>query len=223
MAFLTLFMRRRLPRTASLLGRLAEPLGRSARAGAPVLRRLHDWARLRAGEKPGPWCKNRAPELQYQLTDLDKADALMLRKSHETGYLSWFRNGLLATGIGVIAHTQSERGLEASYAFIFLGGICVMLGSASYVGSLFTLRRLMLISVPAALLQGAVVGSIVLFWFSAMALYTGKLEMEIIHEDEEREEDERECRECRDRRQQRGYHGSQDGEESSSSSRGQNK
>ncbi|KAA8594327.1 hypothetical protein FQN60_005161 [Etheostoma spectabile] len=48
----------------------------------------------------------------------------MLRKSHETGFLSWFRNGLLATGIGVIAFVQSEVGREAGYAFFILG-VCV--------------------------------------------------------------------------------------------------
>lgn len=31
------------------------------------------------------------------------------------GFLSWFRNGLLATGIGVIAFVQSEVGREAAY------------------------------------------------------------------------------------------------------------
>lgn len=31
------------------------------------------------------------------------------------GFLSWFRNGLLATGIGVIAFVQSEVGREAGY------------------------------------------------------------------------------------------------------------
>lgn len=31
------------------------------------------------------------------------------------GFLSWFRNGLLATGIGVIAFVQSEVGQEAGY------------------------------------------------------------------------------------------------------------
>lgn len=32
-----------------------------------------------------------------------------------TGFLSWFRNGLLATGIGVIAFVQSDVGREAAY------------------------------------------------------------------------------------------------------------
>lgn len=31
------------------------------------------------------------------------------------GFLSWFRNGLLATGIGVIAFVQSEVGREAAH------------------------------------------------------------------------------------------------------------
>lgn len=34
------------------------------------------------------------------------------------GFLSWFRNGLLATGIGVIAFVQSEVGREAGYGTI---------------------------------------------------------------------------------------------------------
>lgn len=95
-------------------------------------------------------------------------------------------------------------------------------GSASYIGSLFALRRLMLLSVPALLLQGTVVGSIALFWLCAVSLYIGRLEVEIIHEDEEEgREDEGDCRDCRERREQRGYRGSQDSEDSGS--KGQNK
>lgn len=93
-------------------------------------------------------------------------------------------------------------------------------GGTSYISSLFALRRLMLLSVPAVLLHGAVVGSVALFWLCAVSLYIGRLEVEIIHEDEEGE-DEGECRECRDRREQRGYRGSQGGEEGGS--KGQNK
>ncbi|XP_015245117.1 PREDICTED: transmembrane protein 160 [Cyprinodon variegatus] len=218
MAFLTLFKRRQLPPAVSCFLR-AVKLKLSDRGGAP-LRRLHGSAGQRVGEK-GPWGKNQ-PLQQYQLTDLDKADALMLRKSHETGFLSWFRNGLLATGIGVIAFVQSEVGQEAGYAFFILGGICVSFGGASYIGSLFAMRRLMLLSVPALLLQGAVVSSVALFWLCAVSLYIGRLEVEIIHEDEEEGgEDEGECRDCRERREKRGYRGSQDREDSGS--KGQNK
>ncbi|MEQ2188084.1 hypothetical protein GOODEAATRI_011421 [Goodea atripinnis] len=221
MAFLTLFMRRQLPQAVSYFAR-AVKLGRPG-CGAAPLRRLHASGRQRIGEK-GPWGKNlRGPEQplqQYQLTDLDKADASMLRKSYETGFLSWFRNGLLATGIGVIAFVQSEVGREAGYAFFILGGACVLSGGAFYIWSLFALRRLMLLSVPALLFQGGVVGSIVLLWLCAVSLYTGRLEVEIIHEDEEEGgEDEGECQECRERREQRGYRGSQDSEDSGSKGR----
>ncbi|KAM9733583.1 transmembrane protein 160 [Menidia menidia] len=219
MAFLSLLVRGQLPRAVSHFAR-AVRLGRPLFAGAP-LRRLHGSGRQRVGEK-GPWGKSRGPEppQHYQLTDLDRADALMLRKSHETGFLSWFRNGLLATGIGVIAFVQSEVGREAGYAFFILGGVCVSFGGASYVGSLFALRRLMLLSVPALLLQGAVVGSVALFWLCAVSLYIGRLEVEIIHEDEEGDE-EGECRECRERREHRGYRGAHDSEDSDG--KGQNK
>ncbi|XP_071768248.2 transmembrane protein 160 [Centroberyx gerrardi] len=213
MASLSLFMRRQLPQVVSQFARVVK-LVRPADGSAPA-RRLHGSARLRVGEK-GQWGKSRGPEQQqqqqqqhYQLSDLDRADALMLRKSHETGFLSWFRNGLLATGIGVIAFVQSEVGREAGYAFFILGGVCVSFGGASYLGSLFALRRLMLLSVPAVLLHGAVVGSVALFWLCAVSLYIGRLEVEIIHEEEEEDDDE-ECRECRERREHRGYRGSRD-------------
>ncbi|XP_026154863.1 transmembrane protein 160 [Mastacembelus armatus] len=211
MAFLTLFMRRQLPRAVSHFSGIVR-LVRPPCAGAP-LRRLHGSARLGLGEK-GPWGKNRGPEQQQnqQLTDLDKADALMLRKSHETGFLSWFRNGLLATGIGVIAFVQSEMGREAGYAFFILGGVCVSFGGASYLGSLFALRRMMLLSVPALLLHGTVVSSVALFWLCAVSLYIGRLEVEIIHVDEEGE-DEEECQECREKRELRRYRGSHDAED----------
>lgn len=77
MAFLTLFMRRQLPRTVSHFARIVKLVQRPG-AGAPS-RRLHGSSRLRQGEK-GPWGKSRGPEhqQQYQLTDLDKADALVM-------------------------------------------------------------------------------------------------------------------------------------------------
>ncbi|XP_054453193.1 transmembrane protein 160 [Anoplopoma fimbria] len=208
-SFLSLFLRRQLPPAVSHFVRTVKLVRAPA---APLRRRLHGGSRLRGGEQ-GPWGKIRGPEQQqYQLSDLDRADALMLRKSHETGFLSWFRNGLLATGIGVISFVQSEVGREAGYAFFILGGVCVSFGGASYIGSLFALRRMMLLSVPALLLQSVVVSSVALFWLCAVSLYIGRLEVEIIHEDEEEEgeegEDEEECRECRERRQHRGYRGS---------------
>lgn len=215
MAFLSLFMRRHLPPAVSHFARTVTLV----RPPAAPLRRLHGSSRLRLGEKD-PWGKIRGREQQqqqqYQLTDLDKADALMLRKSHETGFLSWFRNGLLATGIGVIAFVQSEVGREAGYAFFILGAVCVSFGGASYIGSLFALRRMMLLSVPALLLQGAVVGSVALFWLCAVSLYIGRLEVELIHDEEEEEgegrgDDDEECRECRERREHRGYRGSHSG------------
>ncbi|KAG8002001.1 hypothetical protein GBF38_012314 [Nibea albiflora] len=231
MAFLSLFMRRQLSPAVSHFARIAK-LVRPPCAGAP-LRRLHGSARLRVAEK-GPWGKSRGPEQQYQLTYLDKADALVAVYFWLcfAGFLSWFRNGLLATGIGVIAFVQSEVGREAGYgtgsntncfmykppahiepkklyAFFILGGVCVSFGGASYIGSLFALRRMMLLSVPALLIQSAAVGTVALFWLCAISLYIGRLEVEIIHEDEEGE-DEEECRECRERREHRGYHGSHD-------------
>ncbi|XP_031716368.1 transmembrane protein 160 isoform X3 [Anarrhichthys ocellatus] len=226
MAFWSVFMRRHLPPALSHFARTVTLV----RPPAAPLRRLHGSSRLRLGEKD-PWGKIRGPEQQqqYQLSDLDKADALMLRKSHETGFLSWFRNGLLATGIGVIAFVQSEVGREAGYAFFILGGVCVSFGGASYIGSLFALRRMMLLSVPALLLQGAVVGSVALFWLCAVSLYIGRLEVEIIHDGEEEEEeegrgdDEEECRECRERREHRGYRGSHSGRHHGREDKGPNK
>ncbi|XP_051935265.1 transmembrane protein 160 [Hippocampus zosterae] len=200
MTFLRLFLRRQLPMAASHLSRIV------ARPPRPPGGAQSGTTRRQFTEK-GPWGKSPSSELppqQYQLTALDKADALMLRKSHETGFLSWFRNGLLATGIGVIAFVQSEVGREAAYAFFILGGACVSFGGASYVASLLTLRRLMLLSVPALLIQGAVVGSVGLFWLCAVSLYIGRLEVEIIHEDDDEGE---ECQECRDRREHGGYRG----------------
>ncbi|XP_034405193.1 transmembrane protein 160 [Cyclopterus lumpus] len=205
MAFFRVFMGRQLPPAVSHFARTVKLL----RPPAAPLRRLHGSSRLRLGEQ-GPWGKQPLQQ-QQPLTDLDKADALMLRKSHETGFLSWFRNGLLATGIGVIAFVQSEVGREAGYALFILGGVCVSFGGASYIGSLFALRRMMLLSVPALLLQGAAVGSVALLWLCAVSLYIGRLEVEIIHEGEEFDEegeDEEECRECRERREHRGYRGS---------------
>ncbi|KAJ7990400.1 hypothetical protein DPEC_G00299910 [Dallia pectoralis] len=199
MAALSWLACRQLPRIASQFARAARQVTPQNFGGLPVRRWIVD---------KGPWNKTRMPEIQkyHQLTELDKADALMLRKSHETGFLSWFRNGLLATGIGVIAFVQSDVGREAGYAFFILGGVCVSFGGASYVGTLFTLRKMMLLSVPAVLLNVAVVSSVVLFWLCAVSLYIGRLEVEIIHEEDEEEKDDGgECPDCQDRRH-RGNH-----------------
>ncbi|KAK3531272.1 hypothetical protein QTP70_015186 [Hemibagrus guttatus] len=164
-------------------------------------RRIHR-APIRWQTEKGVWGKT-PPQQQQQLTELDKADALMLRKSHETGFLSWFRNGLLATGIGVIAFVQSDVGREAGYAFFILGGVCVSFGGGSYVASLLSLRRIMLLSLPSLLLHTTVVSSVALFWLCAVSLYIGRLEVEIIHDEDEDEEggnDVGECSECKARR-----------------------
>ncbi|CAL8353853.1 unnamed protein product [Lota lota] len=213
MASLSSLLRRQLPQLVSRFARLSKSVLTPPHVGSFPLRTLRGSARNWAGET-GPWSRSRVPEQQCPLTELDKADALMLRKSHETGFLSWFRNGLLATGIGVIAFVQSDVGREAGYAFFILGGMCVSFGGASYVFSLFTLRRMMLLSLPALLLQGAAVGTVALFWLCAVSLYIGRLEVEIIHDDEEDEEgaDDQDdgCRECRNRREDRGYRGPHD-------------
>ncbi|XP_068173559.1 transmembrane protein 160 [Antennarius striatus] len=208
MAFFSSLMRRRLSPAVFCFARKVKLLQRPV-GGAPR-RKLHCSAAQRVTETG----KSRGPEQLYRLSDLDKADALMLRKSHETGFLSWFRNGLLATGIGVIAYVQSEVGREAGYAFFILGGVCVSFGCATYIGSLFALRRMMMLSVPMLLLQGAAVASVALFWLCAVSLYIGRLEVEIIHEDEEGD-DRDECHECRERREHRASRGSHDNRQDS--------
>ncbi|CAB1348619.1 unnamed protein product [Coregonus sp. 'balchen'] len=187
MAALSWFTCRQLPRIASQFARVVKHV-RPQYLGGLRVRGVHGSSRKWVVEK-GPWDKARMPEY-HQLTELDKADALVR-------FLSWFRNGLLATGIGVIAFVQSDVGREAGYAFFILGGVCVSFGGVSYVGSLFSLRRMMLLSLPAVLLNVAVVSSIALFWLCAVSLYIGRLEVEIIHEDDD---DGGECPDCRDRR-----------------------
>ncbi|KAL0972935.1 hypothetical protein UPYG_G00196700 [Umbra pygmaea] len=190
--------------------------------GGHQARRVH-WSAQRWLVEKGPWNKSRMPEPQqyHQLSELDKADALMLRKSHETGFLSWFRNGLLATGIGVIAFVQSDVGREAGYAFFILGGVCMSFGGASYVGSLFTLRKMMLLSLPAVLLNVAVVSSLALFWLCAVSLYIGRLEVEIIHEDDDDGDDDDggDCPDCQDRRN-RGNHSHSDSQNNNDKGQG---
>ncbi|XP_039623984.1 transmembrane protein 160 [Polypterus senegalus] len=163
---------------------------------------LRAWSGRRAN---GDWSKRRSTE-PPQFTELDKADAWMLRKAHETGFLSWFRNGLLASGIGVIAYVQSDLGREAAYSFFILGGICICFGGASYVANLFALRRTMLLSVKAALLNSLVVFTAALFWLCAISLYIGQLEIETASEEEEREgcqhcQNEKDSKESKDQKE----------------------
>ncbi|XP_050985999.1 LOW QUALITY PROTEIN: transmembrane protein 160 [Labeo rohita] len=196
--------------TCRRFSRLVCPLAQVLRR--PVLqyvwapaRALHRGSARRVAEK-NPLNRARALE-QHYITELDKADALMLRKSHETGFLSWFRNGLLATGIGVIAFAQSDVGREAGYVFFILGGVCVSFGGASYVTSLLTLRRIMLLSRLTVLVHTSLVSIAALFWLCAVSLYIGRLELEIIHDEDEEEhagDESGECAECRARRERRG-------------------
>lgn len=66
----------------------------------------------------------------------------------------------------------------------------------------------MLLPVPSLLLNYTIVGSVVSFWLCAVSLYIGKMEVEIVHEDEE---DEDQCRECRNRREQQAFRISSEG------------
>lgn len=64
----------------------------------------------------------------------------------------------------------------------------------------------MLLSLPSVLLHTAVVSSAALFWLCAVSLYIGRLEVEIIHDEDEEEEggeDGSECAECKARRDRR--------------------
>ncbi|XP_064408746.1 transmembrane protein 160 [Latimeria chalumnae] len=127
---------------------------------------------------------------QQIITELDKADAWMVRKAHETGFLSWFRNGLVATGIGVISYAQSDVGQEAAFGFFVLGGICVSYGSASYLANLVLLRRTMMLSFPVVFMNGLAVASVAVFWLCAISLYIGRLKVEVVYDEEE-------CDECK--------------------------
>lgn len=72
----------------------------------------------------------------------------------------------------------------------------------------------MLLSLPSVLLHTAVVSSAALFWLCAVSLYIGRLEVEIIHEEDEEEEggeDGDECAKCKARRDR--HHGNESGEE----------
>ncbi|XP_071656978.1 transmembrane protein 160 isoform X2 [Patagioenas fasciata] len=146
-------------------------------AGRAALRALRGGARYSLGRVPQPPPVPPPPTLGA--ADLERADAWMLRKALESGFLSWFRNGLLATGVGVIAHVQSDTGRDAAYGFFALGGLCVSWASLSYSWALLRLRRPLLLPLPGAL--GAAGGAAIpaLLWAAALALYVGRLEVEV--------------------------------------------
>lgn len=111
------------------------------------------------------------------------ADAWLLRKALEGGLLSWFRNGLLATGIGVISYVQSDTGRDAAYGFFILGGLCVSYGAGSYLLNLVLLRRPMMLPAPTAAANAAAAALLALLWLCALSLYVGRLEVEIVPEE----------------------------------------
>uniref|UniRef100_A0A2K6M5U6 Transmembrane protein 160 n=1 Tax=Rhinopithecus bieti TaxID=61621 RepID=A0A2K6M5U6_RHIBE len=121
----------------------------------------------RAGASPPP------------VSELDRADAWLLRKAHETAFLSWFRNGLLASGIGVISFMQSDMGREAAYGFFLLGGLCVVWGSASYAVGLAALRGPMQLTLGGAAVGVGTVLAASLLWACAVGLYMGQLELDV--------------------------------------------
>ncbi|XP_005413949.1 PREDICTED: transmembrane protein 160, partial [Chinchilla lanigera] len=105
--------------------------------------------RPRSGGARGSFAPGHGPRAGASppaVSELDRADAWLLRKAHETAFLSWFRNGLLASGIGVISFMQSDMGREAAYGFFLLGGLCVVWGGASYAVGLASLRGPMQLS-----------------------------------------------------------------------------
>ncbi|KAM6288854.1 transmembrane protein 160 [Aegotheles albertisi] len=112
-------------------------------------------------------------------SELERADAWLLRKALEGGLLSWFRNGLVATGIGVIAYAQSDTGRDAAYGFFILGGLCVCYGTGSYLVNLVLLRRPMLLPVPTGAANAAAAALLALLWLCSLSLYLGRLEVEI--------------------------------------------
>ncbi|XP_028921162.1 transmembrane protein 160 [Ornithorhynchus anatinus] len=134
-------------------------------------------ARGSLGSGSGP--RAAAPLPAAPVSELDRADAWLLRKAHETAFLSWFRNGLLASGIGVLSYVQSDVGREAAYGFFFLGGVCVAYGGASYLTGLVSLRQCMRLTAGGALTRCAAVTSVGLLWLCAVCLYLGQLELEV--------------------------------------------
>lgn len=62
--------------------------------------------------------------------------------------------------------------IHLSPVFLFLGYICMVTGSVSYIGNLFALRKMMMLSLPTLLLQGALVLTIAFSWVWAVSLYT---------------------------------------------------
>ncbi|KAM6225829.1 transmembrane protein 160 [Porphyrio hochstetteri] len=154
--------------------------GGAGRAAAAALRRL----RGAAAARPLRYSLGRAaPPPPPAASDLERADAWLLRKALEGGLLSWFRNGLLATGVGVISYVQSDTGRDAAYGFFILGGLCVSYGAGSYLVNLVLLRRPMMLPVPTAAANAAAAAMLALLWLCALSLYIGRLEVEIIPEE----------------------------------------
>ncbi|XP_071886273.1 transmembrane protein 160 [Anas platyrhynchos] len=152
--------------------------GAGRAAAAAALRRLRGAARgAQGGSRYSP---GRPPPTA---TELERADAWLLRKALEGGLLSWFRNGLLATGIGVISYVQSDTGRDAAYGFFILGGLCVSYGAGSYLLNLVLLRRPMMLPAPTAAANAAAAALLALLWLCALSLYVGRLEVEIVPEE----------------------------------------
>ncbi|KAM7074472.1 transmembrane protein 160 [Ciconia maguari] len=128
-------------------------------------------------------CLGRAAPPPPAASDLERADAWLLRKALESGLLSWFRNGLLATGVGVISYVQSDTGRDAAYGFFILGGLCVSYGVGSYLVNLVLLRRPMMLPAPTAAANAAAAALLALLWLCALSLYVGRLEVEIVPEE----------------------------------------
>ncbi|XP_068273410.1 transmembrane protein 160 [Nyctibius grandis] len=154
--------------------------GGAGRAAAAALRRLRGAAGRGRGAR---YSLGRASPPPPAASDLERADAWLLRKALESGLLSWFRNGLVATGVGVICYGQSDTGHDAAYGFFLLGGLCVSYGAGSYLLNLVLFRRPMMLPAPTAAANAAAAALLALLWLAALALYLGRLEVEIVTEE----------------------------------------
>ncbi|KAM9270520.1 LOW QUALITY PROTEIN: transmembrane protein 160 [Cariama cristata] len=151
--------------------------GRGAGAAA-ALRRLR--GATGGGRARGPpYSLGRAAPPPPAASDLERADAWLLRKALEGGLLSWFRNGLLAS-VGVISYVQSDTGRDAAYGFFILGGLCVSYGAGSYLVNLVLLRRPMMLQHTIAAAHATAAALLCLLWLCALSFTLARLEVEII-------------------------------------------
>ncbi|XP_064603563.1 uncharacterized protein LOC135468983 [Liolophura sinensis] len=104
----------------------------------------------------------------------------VIRLANENGYLSWCRNTYLATvvGVGMWAEGPSSIAFHATEGALFLGGLNLVLGTVSYLHTIFRVRKAIHMSRIGTGLHTLAALTHLGIWLTVVITYLGYVEAE---------------------------------------------